>query len=51
MTLNGIFGLNGSQAFRNLTGTSLEMCSNAPLTGYFRNGINLSNSFDKVLDL
>lgn len=38
MTINGGFALNGNQSFQNLHGTSLEMCSNAPLTGYFRNG-------------
>ncbi|CAM4860472.1 unnamed protein product [Rotaria socialis] len=38
MTINGGFALNGNQSFQNLTGTALEMCSNAPLTGYFRNG-------------
>ncbi|CAF3953698.1 unnamed protein product [Adineta steineri] len=38
MTINGGFALNGNQSFQNLAGTSLEMCSNAPLTGYFRNG-------------
>ncbi len=38
MTSNGGYALNGNQPFQNLTGTSLEMCSNAPLTGYFRNG-------------
>ncbi len=38
MTINGGFLLNGNQSFQNLAGTSLEMCSNSPLTGYFRNG-------------
>ena len=38
MTVNGTAQLNGNQALRNLTGTALEICSNAPLTGYFRNG-------------
>jgi uncharacterized protein (DUF2237 family) len=38
MTINGGFALNGNQSFQNLGGTPLEMCSNTPLTGYFRNG-------------
>jgi len=38
MTINGGFALNGNQSFQNLTRTPLEMCSNSPLTGYFRNG-------------
>jgi hypothetical protein len=38
MTINGGFAVNGTQSFQNLAGTSLEMCSNSPLTGYFRNG-------------
>lgn len=41
MTINGGFVLNGNQSFQNLAGSSLEMCSNAPLTGYFRNGISI----------
>ena len=38
MPENGSFALNGSQSPQNLAGTALEMCSNSPLTGYFRNG-------------
>lgn len=43
MTINGGSVLNGNQSFQNLVGTTLEMCSNSPLTGYFRNG---TKSFD-----
>ena len=38
MNGNGASPLNGRQTFHNLLGTSMEICSNAPLTGYFRNG-------------
>lgn len=38
MTINGGFALNGHESFQNLVRTPLEMCSNSPLTGYFRNG-------------
>ena len=37
MTVNGTAQLSGNQALQNITGTALEICSNAPLTGYFRN--------------
>jgi uncharacterized protein (DUF2237 family) len=38
MTSNGGYALHGSQPSQNLAGSALEMCSNEPLTGYFRNG-------------
>ena len=49
MTINGGFTLNGNQSFQSLSGAALEMCSNSPLTGYFRNGRNLINAKTKIL--
>lgn len=43
MTVNGSHALSGTQSLRNITGTALEVCSNAPLTGYFRNGKEISS--------
>jgi uncharacterized protein len=38
MPENGVYSLSGNTLFQNLLGGTMQVCSDAPLTGYFRNG-------------